>query len=157
MVEDIEVMGEQMGASLTRRFSQRGPNDEPWTVSIDKVTNLTDDLLTQGEQWGIMARLRGTQPIVTLWDEKKVRFVITPERRDLVKTQQPLDFDERFGQERAVTHVLTATFRSVQRGDFTTRTDLYACEFELIDVRAGQPVWNDRYEFKRQALGAVWD
>jgi hypothetical protein len=30
-------------------------------------------------------------------------------------------------------------------------------QFELVDLRSGEPVWQDRFEFKRAAVGEVWD
>ncbi len=157
---DIETMTQEMAQSLlaSDTFADRGPNSEPWIVSIDKVLNLSDDVMTENEQWSIMAQVRGAAPIRAMGDEKAVRFVIPPERAvALQNSANATDFQRGFGSERRVTHTMTATFRSVTRAQAKQRSDLYYCEFDLLDIGTGEPVWSDRFEFKRRARGHVWD
>jgi hypothetical protein len=157
---DIEVMTHGMAQSLlaSDALAERGPGSEPWIVSIDKVLNLSDDVMNENEQWSIMAQVRGAAPIAALWDDKAVRFVIPPERvMQLRASAYGADFKECFGVDRQVTHTMTATFRSVTRAQAEHRSDLYYCEFDLLDLATNEPVWSDRFEFKRQARGHVWD
>jgi hypothetical protein len=161
-VEDFEVMAGEMAQSLmaSDALAGRGPGSEKWVVSIDKVLNLSDDAMTQNEQWSIMAQLRGAEPLRVLWDQKAVRFVIPPERELPYPTicgPDPSDFPFFSGVERRVTHTMTATFRSVTRAQAKRRSDLYYCEFDLLDLSTGERVWSGRFEFKRQARGHVWD
>jgi hypothetical protein len=67
--------------------------------------------------------------------------------------------DKGFGSERGVTHTITSTFRSVTRigEDGNGRTDVYACEFQMLDLNTNEPVWLDTFEFKRSATGSVRD
>lgn len=157
---DIDAMTEAMAQSLLTSDALRHRNAQspPWIVSMDKVLNLSDDVMTPNEQWSIMAQVRGSTPIATLWDTKAVRFVIPPERvAELRTSPHGQDFAEGFATERHVTHTLTATFRSVTRAQAKTRSDLYYCEFDLLDLNTGEPAWSDKFEFKRQAKGHVWD
>lgn len=159
-IEDIDTMTAEMAHSLltSDAIASRTPDSSPWTVSIDKVLNLSDEVMTVNEQWSIMAQVRGAAPIQVLWEEKQVRFVIPPERVIALRNSEyGTDFNEGFAQDRGVTHTMTATFRSVTRAQAKQRSDLYYCEFDLLDFATGEKVWSDRFEFKRQAKGHVWD
>ncbi len=159
-IGDVEAMTHEMAQSLrdSEAFAKRGPDSEPWTVSMDKVLNLSDEVMTPNEQWSIMAQVRGAADIQALWDEKAVRFVIPPERvEQLRNSEYGYDFDDSFAQNRKVTHTLTATFRSLTRAQAKQRSDLYYCEFEILDFATHEPVWTDKFEFKRSAKGHVWD
>lgn len=159
-IVDYQVMAEQMAQSLRESdaFAQRTPMSQPWVVSFTKVMNLSSEVMTQGEQWGVVAKVRSAQPITQLWNEQRVMFVIPAQRT--IDARENMDtemVDQRFGSQRAVTHTITATFRSVTRADGMTRSDLYACTFEMIDLATGQSVWLDEFEFKRTASGSIWD
>jgi hypothetical protein len=159
-IDDIDAMTAAMAQSLlsSEALAKRGPDSEPWVVSIDKVLNLSDEVMTPNEQWSIMAQVRGAAPIRALWDEKAVRFVIPPEHVVALRNSEyGPDFADGFGGDRKVTHTMTATFRSVTRAQAKRRSDLYYCEFDLLAFATGEPVWSDRFEFKRQAKGHVWD
>ena len=159
-IEDIDVMAEQMAQSLlsSDALASRGADSEPWTVSIDKVLNLSDEVMTESEQWSIMARVRGATSIQALWDSKAVRYVIPPERVvALRQNEDAVEFHQDFGNDRHVTHTMTATFRSITRAQAKQRSDLYYCQFDLVDLATGETIWSDRFEFKRQARGHVWD
>lgn len=162
-VDDFQAMAGAMAESLLHSdaLAARGPGSPPWVVSMEKVRNLTSDVMTDSEQWMIMARLRATTPLRALWDEKNVRFVLPPEAAtrlndELVESGTLAEGDPQPAR-RTPTHMLTATFRSVTRATAEARTDLYYCEFQLLDLNTGEPIWSDRFEFKRQALGHVWD
>ena len=142
----------------SKALAGRGPDSKPWVVSIDKVLNLSDDVMTEDEQWSIMAQVRGAVPIRALWDQKAVRFVIPPQRVAKMRNNpDATDFAQGFGSDRRVTHTMTATFRSVTRAQARQRSDLYYCQFDLVDLASGETVWSDRFEFKRQAKGPLWD
>jgi len=157
---DFEAMTHAMAQSLmtSDALAARGPDSEPWVVSIDKVLNLSDDVMTENEQWSIMAQVRGAAPIESLWDTKAVRFVLPPQRAvELRNSPDAIDFQNGFGTERHTTHTMTATFRSLTRAQAKQRSDLYYCQFDLVDLTTGEPVWSGRFEFKRRARGHVWD
>ncbi len=156
-VEDYEAMGAAMAESLiaSEALASRGPGSEPWVISIDKVTNLTSDVMTVSEQWAIIERVRGALPLATLWDAKRVRLVLPPAGRRGVRETAGLS--DPGDVAAGVTHVMTATFYSTTRAVRDRRSELYYCKFELLDLRSGEPVWEDAFEYKRAAAGAVWD
>lgn len=159
-VSDMEAMGAAMATSLAQSeaLAERGPDAEPWVVSIHKVENLSDDVMTQSEQWAIIARLRGTLPIQALREQKNVRFVIPAEQTMRLRGEGGFgDAADAFGAQRRPTHLMTATFRSVTRAQAERRTDLYYMEFVILDIADGTTAWTDRFEFKREAKGHVWD
>ena len=158
-IDDFQQMADAMARSLTRSeaLARRGPDSAPWIVSMTRLRNLSSDVMTEAEQWAIMTDLRDTTPLQQLWHRKQVRFVLPPERaRALRDSDAFADSATRPGR-RAPTHTLTATLRSVTRATAEARTDLYACEFELLALATGEPVWQDRFEIKRAALGHAWD
>lgn len=161
-VEDYLEMSAAMAQSLRQSdaFAQRSAESEPWVVSFDKVLNLSSEIMTQGEQWGIVAMVRGAQPINSLWDDKRVAFVVPAQYAiDQRGTLNAERADKGFGSERGVTHTITSTFRSMTRvgEDGNGRTDVYACEFQMLDLNTNVPVWLDTFEFKRTATGSVRD
>lgn len=161
-IDDYTEMSAVMAQSLrqSEAFASRSASSEPWIVSFDKTVNLSSEIMTQGEQWGIVAMVRGAQPINSLWDDKRVAFVIPAQyaidRRGTLDAERA---DKGFGSERGVTHTITSTFRSVTRvgEDGEGRTDVYACEFQMLDLNTNEPVWLDTFDFKRSAKGSVRD
>ncbi len=158
--DDFDAMIAAMAASLAHSdpVALRTADSPRWVITIDRVLNLSSDVMTDAEQWAIMARLRGAAPIRALWDQKNIRFVIRAERVEKIRRDPDLyAFDDSFGAERRPTHQMSATFRSITRATARDRTDLYYCEFEILDMASGEPVWSDRFEYKRSAHGHVWD
>jgi len=159
-IADIDQMTGQMAHSLlaSDALSSRSPGSPDWAVSIDKVLNLSDEVITENEQWSIMAQVRGATPLRTLADTKAVRFLLPPERvAALRQSEDAPEFHAGFGDDRQVTHTMAATFRSITRAQSTKRSDQYYCQFDLVDLKTGETIWSDRFELKRQARGHVWD
>jgi len=144
-VADFNDMAEDMAQSLLRSpaVAARSPGSEPWLIAIDRVVNLTEDVMTADEQWAILAMLRGSTSIVNLRHVKNMRFV---EQRSAMPDLPG-----------GVTHTMTAMFRNVARTATDARADYYYCEFQLLDLRTGEPMWQDKFEFKRAAEGNLWD
>lgn len=157
--EDFIAMSEEMSQSLMRAdaLARRGPDSERWVISIERVRNLSSDIMTRAEQWAIIARLRGTLPLQELERDKNIVFVLPPERvRELRASDEHIELDERFGAQRPEpTHTMSATFRSITRAQERSRVDVYFCEFEIIDLRTGEPIWTDRFEYQRRARGRL--
>jgi hypothetical protein len=159
-VDDLTQVAAQMAASLqqSHAIAGRSPDSEPWVVTIQRVTNLSMDVVPERELWATMARIRGAQPITALNDTRNIGFVLPAEQvtalresGDLIETRQG------FGTGREPTHVMTGTIRSAVRAQLTQRTDVYFMDFEIIDLRTGVPIWNDVFEFKREARGSIRD
>ncbi len=117
-IVDFDEMAEAMAQSLMRSdaLAERGPNSPLWVVSMAKVRNLTSDIMTDSEQWMIMAKLRDTTSFKTLWDQKNVRFVLPPEQAERLRDVEAPAYTDAAPQRQKPTHTLTATFRSVTRG-----------------------------------------
>ena len=154
--DDLEVISRELasGVAVSQAVIERTPDSPLWIVSIDKVQNLSSDVMTESEQWSVVQRLRGTLPVQALWKQKNIRFVIPPERRQALET---IDEFERYGAQRKPTHQMTVTFRSLTRADEANRTELYYCEFELFELTSSQLIWSDKFEYKRAAAGHLWD
>jgi hypothetical protein len=156
---DFDHMAAAMAQSLNQadRIKRRTPESERWIISIDDVRNLTTDVMTPAEQWAIMYRIQDSQPIQRLWDEKNIRFVLPPAKVKALRNKGFAATQPAAGDRPRPTHSLTAVFRSARRAQAKQGTDLYYCQFSLMDLRGGEPVWRDRVSFKREAFGHIWD
>jgi hypothetical protein len=159
-VRDFQDMATEMAQSLSRSpaIAGRGPDSPPMVISITKVENLSSDVMSEGEQWGVIAKLRGELPIQALRQQKNIAFIIPAEQTRRLRERGDLGTAAGdFGSERRPTHTMAATFRSVTRAYDKGRTELYFCEFSILDLAGGEPVWTDKFEYKRAASGHIWD
>lgn len=136
-------------------FANRTPDSPPWVISITKVTNLTSDIMSESTKWYLMEKVASSIPFAQLAREKNVRFVIPADRLRAAKERGTVEQDT--GAERQTTHLMTATFTSVTRSTDKDRTDLYYCEYSIVERAGGEILWNDKVEFKRTAHGRSWD
>lgn len=159
--EDFTEMGEAMAQSLARSSAlrDRTPQSEPWVISIDRVQNLTKDIITESERWYVIQRLRSSLPIRAMSQQKNITFVMPKERLDALRNNPKIDVgeDPNYGSQRAPTHQMTGKFIGSERANATQRTDSYFCEFEIMNLASGVPEWTDKFEYKRDAIGHVWD
>src|SRR5688572_30291523 len=81
-VNDFDDMAAEMAQSLARSpmLAGRNADSPPMVVSINKVENLSSDVMSEGEQWGVIAKIRGSLPIRELRQTKNVAFVIPAEQ-----------------------------------------------------------------------------
>jgi hypothetical protein len=136
----------------------RGPHTEPAVIVIDRVLNLTTDIIPPAEQWMMIARLRGALPIMELERNKAITFQITPEKYQLLRDA---GFEGDFRAARPATHVMSAVFRSMRRevrdpreeGHIVAVTDFYQLEYTIVNVVTREIAWSDSFEFQRQAVG----
>ena len=159
-VEDLREVSRAMAESLAQSdaIAERSPASEPWFVSIDKVRNLSSDVIPVAEQWAVMAMLRSSLPMQELWRGKRVAFVIPPEKVRSLEAELPGEpVTDALREGRRATHTLAATFRSITRGNRERQSDFYYLEFDLFRLGDPQPVWSDRFELKRQAVGQLYD
>lgn len=159
--QDFTEMSEAMAQSLAQSdaLRDRTAASEPWVVSIDRVQNLTKDVITESGRWYVIQRLRSSLPIRAMSQQRNITFVIPKERLDALKANPKIDVsdDPNFGATRKPTHQMTAKFIGSERAQATSRTDTYYCEFEMMNLATGVPEWTDRFEYKRSAVGHVWD
>jgi len=125
-------------------------------IAITKVRNeMTAEMMPEATKWYLMAKIKSSLPLATLAREKSMVFTISAEHLRAARRRGTVDED--FAAERAPTHDMVATFKSVVRSTGKDRTDAYFCEFELLDLESGEIIWNDAVEFKRTAHGRSWD
>lgn len=155
--DDFADVANAVAAQLTASaaLADRRPENPVWIVAIDRVENLSSDVIPVSEQWWLMAKLRASLPMRTLSQAKAVRFVIPAEHLKEVRARDP-ELAEA-APERAPTHRMGAVFRSVTRMGENGRTDLYRVDFDLVNLSDGELEWSGSYEFKRLAFGRSWD
>ncbi|MBX3382916.1 MAG: hypothetical protein KF864_05345 [Phycisphaeraceae bacterium] len=143
----------RLGASGVLR--DRGADEPPMVIAINRVENLTTDIIPAGEQWYVMARVRDAQPIRDLRERHNVSFVIPQEQ--LRRAREVGTLPENFADARNPTHEMSATFRSARRVAGLDRTDGYLCDLRLTSLATGEVVFTDTVEFKRAAFGRAYD
>jgi len=161
--DDLDAMVAAMASSLAGSdfLRDRTPQSPPIVVVINKVENLTYDVIPPAEEWMLMARVRASLPIQTVGQQKNVVFQITPER---VAALRETGFEVDSQPAPPATHLMAATFRSAERITGTKegepanrREDYYYLEYRIVELASGQMVWSDAFEFKRQAKGRLID
>lgn len=159
--DDYQFIASEMAAKLREHlsesplFSARTPESPKWTIAIQKVQNLTSDMMPESAKWYLMARVRESVPIGSFSRERNIAFTIPAERLREARKRGAVSEDMEAG--RKPTHVMSATFLSVTRASGQDRTDLYYCEYTLNDLKTGEVIWTDKVEFKRAAHGRSWD
>lgn len=146
---------QHMQSSLAKSdfFAQRSPNSAPAAIVINRVENLTSDVISRAEQWELVAQLRAALPIQRLAERKNITFLIAP-RQHVILRQAGFLGD--LGPTTPATHVMSATFRSTRRAGLS-RADYYYLEYRITDRRTRQVVWTDSFEIKREVVGLVID
>lgn len=156
-VEDIHdtaaAMADKLRASDLLR--ERTPDSPRMVIAVQKVENLTMDLIPEPDRWYLVDRVLSSFSLTELSRDKNIAFVIPAEKLAAARSRGTLDAD--FAAKRNPTHEMTATFRSVTRAAGLNRTDLYLCEYRITDLASGALAWSDNFEFKRAALGRAYD
>lgn len=156
--DDVREMSVELASSLAGSdfLGERGPDSVRMVVAMDRVENLSSDVVPVSEQWYLMERIRASTPLQSLGQQRNIAFVIPVE--------QMVQLRERGGAEaalamagRAPTHALRGVLRSVTRVSGLDRTDLYSFECRVIDLETGGVLWSDSFELKRAAVGRAYD
>ncbi len=154
--DDLVVTASELAAKLTSSdwLRQRSEDSPRAVVVVSRVQNLSNDLLSQGEQWYVITRVRDSLPIADLRRSKALAFVI-PSDRVAVGTlsNNPQGYTGRSD----ATHEMTATFRSARRAAGLHATEGYDCEFRITALDTGEVVFADSVAFKRVAVGKSYD
>lgn len=157
--EDYQDIAVEVGAKLSDSlasdplFADRTSESPPMVIAVQKVLNLSSDILSAGARWYLMERMVSSSGIRRLRKEKNLVFVIPAER--LREAKRVGVVDDEAGADRRPTHVLRATLRSVSRVGKEARTDIYFCEFEMTNLQDGELLWSGEHEFKRVASGLL--
>jgi len=157
-----ETLGKMIQSLSSSEFlAERSPDSPPAWVVIDKVENLTNDVIPPAEQWMLVARLQSAMPLQRFREQYRVMFQITPERHALLRQA---GFTGELSTPPAITHTLSAVFmsapragRDIKAGMVNTRSDYYYLEYRLVDVKTRETKWLDTFEIKQQAKGLAID
>lgn len=156
-VSDFEFVSSEMSAKLAASplLKGRTPGHAPMTVAVSKVENFSTDILSEGEKWYLVDSVLDSDSMRALRDERNIRFVIPAEKLALFR--KTLGPEEEVASQRSPSHTLTARIRSVTRAASLDRTDLYACEFSMVELDTGAIVWSDSVLLKRIARGRSYN
>lgn len=146
-------------------LKDRKPDSPPLWITINKVENLTQDVLSTAEMWMLVARVRAKFSSTQFRKDKNMTWQLEPEQQDSLKKW---GFKEDMGDKNPnpPTHVMKAVFRSTPRlvrddpkakgGSFVgKRQDFYYLEYEILEVKTRQVEWTAEFEFKREASGST--
>lgn len=159
---DLSETAAAMAQSLAESgvITGRSPQSPRWVVSIDRVENLSSDVLSESDKWSLMARLRSSFPIHAMRQQRNITFVIPAQRLAMLEASGYRDeLTEAPLQRTQPTHSITAVLRSITRVDPSGkgRVDAYAAQFTMYDLSTQEAVWTDTFELKRLASGHIWD
>ncbi|MBI1373834.1 MAG: hypothetical protein GC159_14010 [Phycisphaera sp.] len=145
---DLVVMTDRMVQSLmaNNAVASRTPRSEPWVVTLDRVSNRTNDIIPDGEKWLFMARLRARLSESPSLRDRNLTFIVPAERRGQI------EHEGHPAETLKPTHALAATFHALTTQSRGGRTDTYLCAFELLDLRDDHLVWEDSYEIKQAVV-----
>jgi hypothetical protein len=154
---DLDTTATEMAAKLSasKFLADRTPDSPRMVVAISKVENLSSDIITEGEQWMLMNKVRDSLPIVELGKQRNLAFVIPAEHLKAGQARGTLDAE--FAKGRKPTHTMDATFRSATRSQGQDRTEAYLVEYRITELASGELVWDESFEFKRVAKGLSYD
>ncbi len=159
-VDDFEFMAtgiaDALRGSMVQGFlAERGPGSPEMVVAIQRVTDYSHDMLSDGEKWYLMAKVRDALDH-SLRTRKNIVFVIPADKIRDARKMGEID-DQNAFSSRAPTHVMDGTIRAVVRTTARDRTDAYLLDCELTALAGGEVVWSAQVEFKRWARGRAWD
>jgi hypothetical protein len=119
---DLVDMTDRMAESFARTpaIAVRTPRDAPWIISIARVANNTNQIITDNERWAYVGRLRAvlTQSVVS--DRRSLVWIVPPERWPLIASELSL-IGEPPDLRRPPTHLMTALRRADRNGSRWTQ------------------------------------
>jgi hypothetical protein len=154
---DLDATTADMAAKLasSKFLAARNAESPKMTIAISKVENLSSDIISEGEEWMLVQKVRDSLALVELGKQRNIAFVIPAEHLKAGQARGNLDAD--FAKGRKPTHEMDATFRSATRSKGTDRTDAYLVEYRITTLATGELVWDESFEFKRVAKGLSYD
>ncbi len=148
--DDLQAMTDQMVESLlnSRAVAGRSADSDFWIITLDRVSNQTNDVLPLRERWVFMNRLRARLNESDAMRQRNLAFVLSAEAAEALNRRQR----EVWGRRAVPTHALAATFSALTQFGHTGRSDTYLCAFRLTELASDLLVWEDRYEVKRTVV-----
>lgn len=158
-VGDLRAIASQTTAALAASewLSGRDGATPPVVIAVQRVENLSSDVIPEGEQWYLVRKVAAA---VTreLGPSRSVTMVLPAERVAQARAEGDEDA-ARLGADREPTHVMTATFRSATRSRSAltlggaARKDAYFIEYSVVELATGAIAWTGAVEFERTAAG----
>ena len=155
---DLIEMTDRMAQSFVQddAIGSRAPDDQPWVISMYRVTNHTNQIIPDREKWLYLARLRALLAQADVSKQRSIIWIIPPERWSMVADELGVS-QEPYGLRMNPTHQLTGEFHALTNTSAKGRSDAYLCDYQLLDLRSGQIVWEDKWEVKRSISGKTYD
>lgn len=157
-IGDVDAIVAQTKQSLTAsRFIQsRSPASPPIVLSVQKVENLTSDVITESEQWAMMVEISNDVFVRSpLGRNANIKLIVPRERLTMARRRGVVPAFE--SADELPTHIMTATFRSVTRDNAAQRYDEYYCEYQITELLSREIVWSDRVKLTRKAFGRAFN
>lgn len=155
---DLVDMTDHMSRSFAAHpvIAARAPADAPWLISISRVANHTNQIIPEGEKWAYVGRLRAKLAESDISRERSIIWIVPPERWPLISAEigavgEPPEL------RTPPTHLLTAEFQALTNTSGRGRSDLYVCDYQLVDLATGSIVWEDAWDVKRSVTGTTYD
>jgi len=155
---DLINMTDQMAGSLAQHpvICARTMNDTPWIISINRVSNQTNQIIPEREKWLYIARLRTVLAQSSIGKERQLIWVMPPEQWAAVQDELA-DPGEPIELRMKPTHQLTADFYTLTNTSGAGRSDMYHCAYVLLDLTSGEELWRASWEVKRASEGKTYD
>ena len=153
---DLQDMTDRMAMSFAEdpEIASRDSTSPPWIISINRMTNHTNEIIPNREKWLYVARLRALLGSTGLARNRNMVWIIPPERwADLQSELGSAPSELRLPP----THQMSAEFTSLTNTSRHGRSDAYLCEYRLVDLATGELIWTDFWEVKRAATGLTFD
>lgn len=165
--DDLDQIALAMSASLAASdwLRDRDAKSSRMTIVVDRVENLSSDIVTRAEQWMLVARVRASLPMQMLATTKNIRVQIPASRWQMLMAEGNVEANpEASVPGIAATHLMSATLRSIRRsgtsrgGQITDlRSEIYLVTFQVVARPSREVVWADTFSFRREARGTVID
>lgn len=155
---DLIDMTDRMAERMTSDpvIGARTPASDPWTISIERIANRTNQIIPDGEKWLYIARLRGRLAATDFAAERAIGWIMPPERWAQVAAELESPDEPPLLRERP-THRLTGDFRALTETSGSGRRDTYVCSYQLIDLATGVLTWEGQWEVSRAVRGLTYD
>lgn len=152
---DMVRMTQRMAISLSASdaLASRDADSPLWTLTLDRVSNYTNDIIPAREKWAYMNRVRALLGESTVLQQRNLQFVLSRPWADELEDRHA----EAVELRQTPTHALAATFFSLTQYSHAARIDAYLCAFQLIDLSDDRVLWEDSWEVKRGVLRNPFD
>lgn len=162
---DLRVAADEVVEALVSGafLAGRDAASEPAVLMPGRVENRSSDRISRADQWAILSRVLFSEGVLETLRSKNVSVV----RPDFAAWNLGVSEGGFAGgagvDEVGVTHTMRATLSSIARaasasgGPADDRKDVFAVDYELVELSSRRVVWTARGEFARAARGLLID